>query len=145
MILGGIVRYAVSDEVWRYNLEHKDTTFSAKENVSIKANFNAFSNTFSWFDPVVEEEKEEFVRTKIVNYGKNANPDFINRLISLQDVYPIIAYYSSYRLLGMLFLLVKEILIEIGWMPIYRVSSLKLILTESLHGLMLLMRAKLAV
>ena len=60
MILGGIVRYAVSDEVWRYNLEHKDTTFSAKENVSIKANFNAFSNTFSWFDPVVEEEKEEF-------------------------------------------------------------------------------------
>lgn len=100
MILGDIVRYAVSNEVLRYNLEHKDTTFSSKENVSIKANFSAFNNIFSWYDPVVEESKEGFVKTKIVNYGKNSNPYFINKLISLQDVYPVIAYYSSYRLLG---------------------------------------------
>src|SRR5699024_1969301 len=97
MILGDIVRYAVSNEVLRYNLEHKDTTFSSKENVSIKANFSAFNNIFSWYDPVVEESKEGFVKTKIVNYGKNSNPYFINKLISLQDVYPVIAYYSSYR------------------------------------------------
>lgn len=100
MILGDIVRYAVSNEVLRYNLEHKDTTFSSKENVSIKANFSAFNNIFSWYDPVVEESKEGFVKTKIVNYGKNSNPYFINMLISLQDVYPVIAYYSSHRLLG---------------------------------------------
>lgn len=100
MILGDIVRYAVSNEVLRYNLEYKDTTFSSKENVSIKANFSAFNNIFSWYDPVVEESKEGFVKKKIVNYGKNSNPYFINMLISLQDVYPIIAYYSSYRLLG---------------------------------------------
>lgn len=100
MILGGVVRYAVSNEVWRYNLEHKDTIFSSKENASIEANFRAFGEIFTWIDPVIEESKDGFVKTRIVNYGKNSNREFINRLIDLQNAYPVIAYYSSYRLLG---------------------------------------------
>ena len=83
MILGGIVRYAVSDEVWRYNLEHKDTTFSAKENVSIKANFNAFSNTFSWFDPVVEEEKEEDNSAQFDVSDRRTLDEVVNWLLEL--------------------------------------------------------------
>lgn len=102
IVLGGIIHYAVPKNIFRYELSHKrDKSFNSNSELMLQAKIKAFDRSYIWTDPVVDKSKgSENTDVNIVTYGKNSNEPLIAKLINSSDVYPLIAYYSSYRLLG---------------------------------------------